>query len=142
MSQSELELARINLSSGKACGHDKLVDRWLKNDTIWKASKEKIRLLFEGWLNGAEIPPHLKMGRIFCLSKQETNYPEFGKIRTITILPVLTKLYELVLRQKLSSETRRLNFVPKCQLGFSSDTIGTQEHIMTIAKLIAKSRNK
>ena len=82
------------------------------------------------------------MGRIFCLSKQETNYPEFGKIRTITILPVLTKLYELVLRQKLSSETKRLNYVPNCQLGFSSDTIGTQEHIMTIAKLMSRSRDR
>ena len=98
ISDSELEMARAKLSSGKASGLDLFLDKWLKNQIIWQSHKEKIRSCCEDWLNGKPLPSYLKTGRIFCLSKEDSSYPQFGKIRTITILPVLTKLYELIIR--------------------------------------------
>ena len=71
-----------------------------------------------------------------------TAYPEHGKIRTISILSIVTKLYELVLQQKLQAENVRLNFIPKNQLGFSRRSIGTQEHLLTLSKLMIKSIKK
>ena len=57
---------------------------------------------FSEWFNERAPELYLKQSRIFCLSKSMgTAYPEHGKIRTISILSIVTKLYELVLQQKL-----------------------------------------
>ena len=140
ISEEELTRARGKLASGKAIGVDLLVDHWLNNDKIWTMIKDKLHDTFTQWLNGAKLPDYIKQGRVFCLSKETTAYPSLGKIRTITILPVLTKLYELVLQAKLQAETERLQFIPNNQLGFSQKSIGTQEHIFHIAKLISQSK--
>ena len=78
-------------------GNDALPDKFLKNNTVFKAYKEKILQTFNDWYNGTEIPRYLKAGRVFALSKEDTQFPTLGKIRTITILPALTKLYELTM---------------------------------------------
>ena len=85
------------------------------------------------------IPEYIKTGRIFVLSKTDSAYPPVGRIRTITILPALTKLYELVILQNLKAETKRLNFIPDNQLGFRDTTVGTLENILSIFSLIQKS---
>ena len=91
-----LDKARAKLSSGKATGDDGLPDKWIKNAEVYEAVKHKLLAVFEGWYNGAEIPRWVKQGRVCVLSKEETQYPRQGRIRTITILPAITKLYELV----------------------------------------------
>jgi hypothetical protein len=63
--------------------------------------KDHLLEVFQKWYDGKEIPEYIKVGRIFALSKEESEYPTQGKIRTITILPALTKLYELVVLQIL-----------------------------------------
>lgn len=92
-----LEHARRKLSQGKALGLDLLSDTWLKNRQIFDQMKHQFLEVFQAWYDGKEIPEFIKTGRIFALSKEETEYPRKGKIRTISILPALTKLYELVI---------------------------------------------
>ena len=125
ISEAELKLARNKLSNGKAAGSDLLPDSFIKNNLIWDAVKEKIRQSFEEWINGAELPDYILDGRIFALSKEDTAFPKYGKVRTIAILSIVRKLYELVLQIKLSEETKRLQFVPTNQLGFSTISMGT-----------------
>lgn len=137
-----MDFAQRKLAKGKATGLDQLSDHWLKNSQIWEATKEKIKRIFSGWINGEQLPEYLKRGRVFCLSKEDAQFPKEGKIRTITILSTFFKLYELVVQKKLQEESKRLQFIPSNQLGFSSETIGAQEHIMQIARLMAKSKEK
>lgn len=73
----------------------------------------KLKYRFHAWLNGEDIPNYLKIGRIFVLSKEDSQFPQVGNIRTISILRALTKLYELTLLQHLEIEISRLNLIPE-----------------------------
>jgi hypothetical protein len=45
---------------------------------------------------------------VIPLSKQETEYPEIGKIRPIAISPAITKLYETILLRRLQTNISQL----------------------------------
>lgn len=96
-SQQVIWKALKKLSQNKASGLDLLPDYFLKDQKVSKSILTKLTLTFNLWLSGTPLPDYLRVGRIFCLSKERTEYPSVGGIRTIAILPTTTKLYELSL---------------------------------------------
>ena len=53
---------------------------------------------FNKWLYDGTVPEYINKARIVSLSKTPgTAYPAVGDIRTISILPAITKLLELCL---------------------------------------------
>jgi len=46
----------------------------------------------------------MKTARIVCLSKQPTSTPDVGQVRTISVLPIISKVYEKVIHKRLLAE--------------------------------------
>lgn len=95
------------------------------------AITEKLTRIFNVCLTGARVPEYMRTGRIFCLSKEATEYPTVGAIRTIFIAPTITKTYELALLQHLQIEMSRLNALHESQRGFR-DKCSTFENLVDL----------
>ena len=108
------------LSFGKAVGLDGLGDRHLRDALKQDESlREKTAGLFESWLNGdAAMPPHLKVARTVMLSKDGTQYPLYGEVRVVAILPAVTKLYEQFLHRELWTQVQERHPLHELQRGF------------------------
>ena len=107
------------LKKDKAIGTDGLPDYVLKQNNRQEMLTEKLKTVFESWLNGHEIPKYVKTTRIVALSKEENNpYPEVGKIRTIAVSSAVTKLYEKIILQKLQPEITRCNLISEKQRAY------------------------
>ena len=66
-----------------------------------------------------KIPQYLMKARTVLLSKEDGNqFPEFGKCRVIAILPILTKLFEICILQKLRAEIALKDPISELQRGF------------------------
>ena len=91
------------------------------------------------WLkNRSQIPGYLKTGRVISLSKEDTEYPTRGQIRTICILPSLTKLYELNLLHFLNKEAKRLGDIPENQRGFKG-RCSTMDNLIDVFSMMSDS---
>ena len=77
----------------------------------------------------------MRTGNIFCLSKEPTEFPTVGAIRTISVLPAITKMYELLLLQFLNEEVKRINDIPENQRGFREKT-STFDNLLDLFSLI------
>ena len=61
-----------------------------------------MRRTLEDWLNTATVPEYIRIAKVFALPKSKgPGNPEYGDIRTISVTPAVTKLYELVLLAKM-----------------------------------------
>jgi len=116
----DLEWARDKLSRDKAIGVDQMQDRWITEDIYWNGIKSKLLTTFKQWYHQGSIPQYIKTGRIVPLSKDKENgnYPEEGKVRTITILNAVTKLYELSLLSLIQDHIDDQNVIHPHQRGF------------------------
>lgn len=117
----EVYAALQKLSSNKAIGVDKLKDSSLKKAV--RASEplaEKLRDLFEKWINGVEeIPQYFMQARTIALSKEDgVTYPAWGAVRLIGVMLAITKLFELVLHEKLRKEISDKDPIVEYQRGF------------------------
>ena len=62
----------------------------------------------------------MKLARIILISKDEDSpyYPEEGKVRTIAVLPAITKLYEICLHQHIEEHIQDKEILHPNQRGF------------------------
>jgi hypothetical protein len=102
----------IELLGNKAVGIDGLKDTNLKkillgNDRIKNKLKEHIQL----WLTNGSIPTYLKHARAIAISKSSSCYPKVGEIRTISILPALSKLVERIINFKIEKEIKEKQLI-------------------------------
>ena len=80
------------------------------SDNVLKSFKDdtpvlqKLASTFSTWYNHGELPPYMKKSLLTPLSKQDSAYPNVGKIRPIAVLPATFKLYEHLVLQKLEKE--------------------------------------
>lgn len=93
-------------------GIDGLKDTLLKktllgNDKIKNKLKQHIQL----WINNSSIPNYLKHARSIALSKSSSCYPKVGEIRTISILPALSKIVERIINLKIEKEVREKHLI-------------------------------
>ena len=97
--------------------NDRTLKRALKDSVELRV---KVAYQFTQWLNGKEeIPEYLMRAKTVLLSKEEGNqFPAFGKCRVIAILPILTKLFEICILDKLRMELELKAPIHKKQRGF------------------------
>lgn len=136
VSEEVLEFAIRKISRNKAMGLDKLPDYFIKNHEVLFDSRRKIKDLCQKWVDGEELPTYMKTGRIFALSKDDTSFPELGNVRTISILPSIMKLYELVLLQFIKQEVAAKNLIPQNQRGFV-ESYSTYDNIIDLLLCIS-----
>ena len=107
MNDDHLHLAIKRLSSGKAVGVDGLRDLVLKHAVKNVVGcKDKLKVVMQQWLNGKPLPRYVTTAKTFFLSKESSEYPETGNVRIISVLPSITKLYELVLLERLEDQIK------------------------------------
>ena len=79
---------------GKAIGNDDLSDVHIKLVSTNKFILTKLHKEFNHWFNTGKIPHYAKAARVVPLSKDDSEYPEYSKIRPTCVLPAIYKLYE------------------------------------------------
>ena len=115
-----LEKALKKLCKDKAIGVDHLKDSQLRTMLSELPIKIKIVATFNLWLAKNQLPSYLQTARVIALSKDDSNYPSFGKVRPIAILPALYKLLELSILIELDKELIAKP-LPECQRGFRAN---------------------
>ena len=92
----------LNLvGKNKAAGLDCLSDKHMKPLLSKEKIISKITKSFNHWFLSHKIPSYLKTARIVVLSKEKSNFPTYGNIRPIAILPTLFKVFEIIILQRL-----------------------------------------
>ena len=61
-------------------------------------------MTFEKWIEKGQIPQYVKTARVIALSKEDSPYPSYGKVRPIAVTPAITKLLEQIVLDKLTKE--------------------------------------
>lgn len=64
----------------------------------------KLLKFFNSWTEKGSLPSYCSTSRVIPLSKTDNPFPEHGDIRTISITPALTKLYEKLIMPRLEAE--------------------------------------
>ena len=68
----------------------------------------KLAVAFTEWLRLRTVPAYCKSARIIPLSKEKTEFPAFGNIRTISILPIISKIFEKIMQKRLRHQLQEL----------------------------------
>ena len=90
----------------------------MKQPTAKRLLSAKLSLVFTDWINYGHPPDYTKVSKIFSLSKEDTPFPGVGNIRTISVTPTITKLYEKVLLERLKVVCLEKKLVHPTQAGF------------------------
>ena len=81
-------------STNKAAGIDNIPAKFYKGhnkDLIAIRLKEH----FAKYLHWSEVPKYFMEARLVLISKEDTEYPEIENTRPISVLPTITKIFEL-----------------------------------------------
>ena len=113
----DIDFAKNKIAKDKACGPDAVPGEIFKISEIENELKHKLRISFENYLRLWKIPDYFMKARLILLSKDGTNQPDIEKTRPIRILPVITKVFELWILNKLIKVTESAEF-NKQQRGF------------------------
>lgn len=128
---SHVHNARAKLSRNKAPGTDLMKDEFIKSKKVFNAIKHKLLDFFQTLMDGAPPPGYMRIGLVFLLSKEDTNFPNKPNIRSIMIQNMLTKMYELILQQEMQKENQRLKILSNCQRGGVSNR-GVHDNLLDI----------
>ena len=86
---------------GKAWGTYVIPDEIFKNEDTRSKMAVKLRDIFSQFLRNGKVPDYLMMAKLILISKDDTNTSTIDKVRSIGVLPVITKLFELSIINKL-----------------------------------------
>ena len=115
---------------------DGLPDYLLKDEGRLDRLKGKLIPDMEEWLNGKALPGYMKTTRVVALSKEDGNhYPAYGKIRTIAVSPVIMKVYEKILHQKLQKEIEDKDLISTKQNAYKKNRSTLNNLDMTIREM-------
>lgn len=114
---SEIEMAIKAMKMRKAPGPDEVPPSAVKR--LWQAKPRVLRDLFGDCLRSGIFPRVWKVGTIKILVKSEDRRrEEVGSYRPITLLPVMGKIFERLLVERLLSRVGRPR-PDSCQYGFA-----------------------
>ena len=117
-------------------------DRWITEKHNWEMIKHKLLSTFRDWFHIGNIPQYIKCGRIVPISKDKDNgsYPLYGKVRTITVLNAITKLYELCLLSLMQDHASEHNIIHPHQRGFQENK-STRHNLLDLFRQIDKAKD-
>lgn len=131
----EVMEAMRRLKRGKTAGHDGITTEMVKN--LDRNGVELLTQLFNlAWKN-ERIPRDWELGMILPIHKKGDN-KECMNYRGITIMSVMSKLYERILEKRLKEVVEGQLEEP--QSGFRKGR-SVQDHIFTIKQLVEKNTN-
>jgi hypothetical protein len=98
--RQEEVIAALRSLGNKACGLDQLKDTLLKRHTDDEKITRKITEEFNTWLRKGRLPAYCTKARMIALSKEDSPFPAYGNIRTLSITPAITKVFEKVVQKR------------------------------------------
>jgi hypothetical protein len=117
-SHIELEEAIKTLSKNKAAGLDMLPGEVYKNNEVKQKLMERLQHKFQNYVRNSDVPHYFMEAKLVLFSKDNTEYPDIEKIRPISILPAITKLFESSIHHNLQKITNSSLFC-RNQRGFT-----------------------
>lgn len=122
-----------SLQSKKAPGHDLITGIILKE--LPETGIRLINTLFNAILRLGVFPKQWKIAQIVLIPKPGKSPEEVTSYRPISLLPILSKLFEKLLLQKLTPILRAKKVIPDHQFGFQNQH-ATIEQIHRVASKI------
>ena len=117
VTKADIEWALRGLGN-KATGIDELEARVIKRKGHRKQLVQKLATTFNHWLTTNKVPKYVKTGKLLNLSKDGTEYPGVGQIRTISMGCGLFKMFETTILEKLKLQIEKLCLIHPKQRGF------------------------
>lgn len=131
--------AAIRSLGNKATGVDELDARVIKRRGHKQQLVQKLATTFNHWLTTNKVPKYVKTGKLLNLSKDGTEYPGVGQIRTISMGCGLFKMFETTVLEKLKVQMEKLNLIHPKQRGFQANK-STAQNINELLKLVSLAR--
>ena len=83
------------VAKNKAVGRDQIPAEWIQKAAEDIKYTVKLNNIFKNWLTTCNVPDFWMSGRLILLNKENNKYPQIENTRPITILPAITKIFEL-----------------------------------------------
>lgn len=123
----------------KAPGYDKITGRMIKE--LPGVAVAHITRIFNGIFKFSYFPIEWKTSIITMIPKPGKDNTKVNSYRPISLLPVLSKLFEKVLNHKLLPKLKKDKVIPAHQFGFQAEH-STIEQVHRIAAFIRESYEK
>ena len=92
-------------ATNKAAGIDEIAGEFYKNIRIRDILIERLQKHFTEYTRNMSIPDYFIKAKLILISKDGAEYPKIGQIRPISILPTITKIFELSILHFLEQAT-------------------------------------
>ena len=132
----------ISIARNKAVGYDLIPGEMYKDLNAREELKYRLTKHFENYISSGKVPNYFMASRLILLSKTNQEYTDIKSIRPISILPSITKLFEVSIIHNLENATNSILFNKK-QRGFmkGSSTIHNIQDVLAAAKSLQERRN-
>jgi len=124
-----------NLSSKKAPGYDLLTGKIIKE--LPEKGKKMLLFIFNGVLRTGHFPSQWKLAQIVLIPKPGKNPEDASSYRPISLLPMLSKLFEKALLRRVKPILKEKGLIPDHQFGFRHQH-ATTEQIHRVANKIER----
>ena len=91
-------------------------------------------------IDEATWPEYLTTARVVPISKTDSAFPPVGSIRTVAVLPAVTKLMELLVMEELEKGARDRRLIAKEQQGFRKGVQGFRGVAHRCSKVLTRVR--
>ena len=98
------------IATNKAWGIDSIPGEFYKTSEARNEIKNRISTHFELYIHREEIPEYFMQAKLVLISKDGSDHPPIGKIRPISVLPSITKMFELSILHHLEQATLNPKF--------------------------------
>lgn len=105
-----------NLNPKKAPGYDLITAEILKQ--LPDVAIKLITIIFNAVLRLGHYPPQWKVAQIIPIPKQGKDPSQVSSYRPISLLPIISKLFEKMFLQKLKPLLEENKLIPAYQFGF------------------------
>lgn len=104
------------LNNKKSSSHDKIPNFVLRRlpDNIIRA----YAIIFNNILNNTYFPKKWKKAQVICIPKKGKNANNMASYRPISLLPNISKAFEIVINNKINRFCDINKIIPNCQFGF------------------------
>uniref|UniRef100_A0A1B6KPU2 Reverse transcriptase domain-containing protein n=1 Tax=Graphocephala atropunctata TaxID=36148 RepID=A0A1B6KPU2_9HEMI len=136
ITKKEIEIKINLLKIDKACGSDKIPIKLVKN--LKYILSEPLAYIFNLSIQTGIFPDRLKLATITPIYKNEGSLSDPSNFRPISLLPIIGKIFEKCLYERLYSFLEKYNLLSRKQFGFRNNK-NTEEAINLVVDSIDDS---
>lgn len=125
-----------NLSSKKSPGYDLISGRVMKE--LPEVAFQKLQYIINACFKLKYVPRHWKIAEVIVIPKPGKPPMEVTSYRPISLLPIMSKIFEKLLLKRLDRIIKQRNLIPTHQFGFRNKH-STIDQVHRITNIIEKT---